>query len=61
VTVHVVVAVYAGVIEHVSAWVNEADAEKEYHRLRRDYGIKKGLEAESNHVVELFSPVTVRE
>ena len=52
--IHVVIGVWGGCIEHVSAWVDEADADKEYHRLRKDYGIVEGHEAESKHAVDVW-------
>ena len=53
-TIHVVIGVWGGCIEHVSAWKDERDAEKEYQRLRRDYGIVEGQEAESPHAVDVW-------
>ena len=52
--IHVVIGVWGGCIEHVSAWVDEAAANKEYSRLRQDYGIIEGHEAESEHTVDVW-------
>ena len=51
--VYVVVGVYTGCVDHVSAWAGLPGAQNEYRKLRRDYGIENGCEAESNHAVVL--------
>lgn len=58
--VTVVVGVWSGCPDHVSAWARKEDGEKEAARLRRDYKIKPGEEAESEHAVEVFYNCPVR-
>ena len=58
--VNVVVGVWAGCMEDVSVWARQEDAEKEAERLRQEYKIKPGQEAESEHAVDVILS-TVRE
>lgn len=52
--IFVTVGVYSGCIDEVKAFTDEADAEKELRRLRRQYGIRKGEESESEHAACLY-------
>jgi len=51
--VYVVVGVYAGCVEHVSAWSELQGAQNEYRKLRHDYGIENCSNGESAHAVVL--------
>lgn len=52
--IYVVVGVYAGIVDRVSAWTSKARAEAERDRLSADYGIIPTLEGESAHTVVVY-------
>ena len=53
-TVYVVIGVWSGCIEHVTAWSDKDKANQEAERMKKDWGIIPGHETESAHVVELY-------
>ncbi len=56
--VYIVLSTFQGCPSDVKAYLNEVDANKEASRLRRELGIRKGQEAESENAVEV-KPVEV--
>jgi hypothetical protein len=56
--VYIVLSTFQGCPSDVKAYLNEVDAHKEAARLRRELGIRKGQEAESENAVEI-KPVEV--
>jgi len=56
--VYIVVSTFQGCPSDVKAYLNEVDANKEAQRLRRELGIRKGQEAESESTVDV-KPVEV--
>jgi hypothetical protein len=58
--VHVVIGVYSGVVEDAMAvhvYRKHEDAERRYEELRREFGIKDGEEAYSDHDVRIVTCV----
>jgi len=53
-TVYVIIGIWSGCIEHVTAWSDKGEADKETERMKKDWGIIPGHEAESQHVVDLY-------
>lgn len=53
-TVYVVVGVWSGCIEEVTAWLHKDEANIKAEQLRSLWGIIPGLEAESPHVVDVY-------
>jgi hypothetical protein len=53
-TVYVVIGVWSGCIEHVTAWSDKDQADNEAKRLKDVWGISTGQEAESPHVVDVY-------
>jgi hypothetical protein len=53
-TVYVVVGVWSGCINEVTAWSDKDKAKQEAERMRNDYGIIAGQEAESDHAVDWY-------
>ena len=53
-TVYVIIGVWSGCIEHVTAWSDKDKAKQEAERMRKDYGIIAGQEAESDHAVDWY-------
>lgn len=51
--VWVLVGAWSGCIDSVWAYTDKATAEREEEKLRKQYGIRKGHEGESDHAVEL--------
>jgi hypothetical protein len=52
--VYVIIGVWSGCIEHVTAWSDKDKANQEAERMKKDWGIIPGHEAESQHVVDLY-------
>jgi hypothetical protein len=52
-TVYVVIGVWSGCIEHVTAWIDKGMAETRVKRLKEKWRIAEGHEAESPHVVDM--------
>ena len=52
--VYVVIGVWSGCIQHVTAWSDKDKASQEAERMKKDWGIIPGDEAESEHVVDLY-------
>ena len=53
-TVYVIIGVWSGCIEHVTAWSDKDKANQEAEQMKKDWGIIPGHEAESQHVVEVY-------
>jgi len=51
--VFVIIGVWGGCIEEVTATTDEEEANRKERQLRRSYGIRKGHESESEHAVAL--------
>lgn len=52
--VYVVVGIYHGCIDHVQAWAEREEAERDHKELRTRYGIEAGHEEESENATGLF-------
>jgi hypothetical protein len=53
-TVYVIIGIWSGSIEEVSAWTDSVKANTEVDRLKKKWDIIPGHEAESEHVVYLY-------
>ena len=56
--IYIVLSTFQGCPSDVKAYLNEVDANKEARRLRRELGIRKGHEEESENAVDV-KPVEV--
>jgi hypothetical protein len=52
--VYVIIGVWSGCIEQVTAWTDKGKAEEEAQRMKKDWVIIPGHEAESQHVVDVY-------
>ena len=52
--VYVVVGVYGGCIDHVQAWAEGENAERDRTELEARYGIGTDYQGESEHVVRTY-------
>ncbi len=54
--IYVVVGVYLGVVDQVKATIDPKIAAGHIKALKKQYGIRRGHEGESNHTVSLLVP-----
>ncbi len=55
--VYIVVGVWRGTPQEVSAYTEEKDANAEKERLSREWGIEPGLESFTPHAVAVFPTI----